>query len=224
MRSSAHFKSSRRYVHAHCRGRVEQADCKNMLMQAPRGLAGPRGLWKVPNPASLVRGSDSFSHQTFTMSLINQMDWKECSLWNQADKAKISGQISHGACEAARSLQRGIPGTSKSHSAWQQRYWWHLVEKLCNACLRITWRICTWLLRQQSLLQVTWLLSPWGRAWLTIIQCPNENPCQYLLLLAVPRGRVAMDISAHHCYCGEQSSAVPQDQDGNEISPTQPVG
>ena len=37
MHSSAHLKSSRRY--AYCHGQVEQADCENMLLQAPRGLA-----------------------------------------------------------------------------------------------------------------------------------------------------------------------------------------
>ena len=37
MRSRAHLKSSRRY--AYCHGQVEQADCENMLLQAPRGLA-----------------------------------------------------------------------------------------------------------------------------------------------------------------------------------------
>ena len=56
LRSQAHLKSSRSYARAHCRSRVEQADCENMLLQAPKGLAGFWGLWKVPNPACLVRG------------------------------------------------------------------------------------------------------------------------------------------------------------------------
>ena len=37
MRSRAHLKSSQRY--AYCQCQVEQADCENMLLQAPRGLA-----------------------------------------------------------------------------------------------------------------------------------------------------------------------------------------
>jgi len=73
-------------------------------------LAGPRGLWKVPNLASLVRALiesilTSNFHNVTHKSNGFYMHWKEYSLWNQADRAKISGQISLGACEAARSLE-----------------------------------------------------------------------------------------------------------------------
>ena len=38
---------------------MTQADCENMLLQAPRDSAGSWGQKKVQNPASLVKGSDS---------------------------------------------------------------------------------------------------------------------------------------------------------------------
>ena len=108
MCSRAHLKSSQRY--AHCRGRVEQADC------AKHALAGSERVSRLLGPLKCSKSCffgqrlwlRAFSHQTFTMSLMIQMD---CSYTEKNTvsgirlKAKISGQISLGACEAARSLE-----------------------------------------------------------------------------------------------------------------------
>ena len=72
---------------------MAQADYENMLLQAPRDSAGSWGQKKVQNPASLVKGPDSraFSHQTFTMSVIIQMEFS-CIEKNTVSGIRLIGQ------------------------------------------------------------------------------------------------------------------------------------